>query len=284
MIKKAIVPVAGLGTRFLPATKSVPKELFPILAKPVIQHLVEELTGAGIEEIVFVVNEQKDAIREHFSRDEALETIMKNRGKENLAQSIKEISELAKYHFVLQDMPLGDGHAILCAKEKIGNEPCFVIFGDTLVDAKPSMVKQMLQVHDEHEGSIIAVMEVPGDKTASYGIISPAEEGEIFKIDDLVEKPEPENAPSNLAIIGAYIITPAVFDELEKSPSSVGGEIRLIDGFHLLREKEPLYGCHIHGEWLDTGTVSGWLKANIHYALKSPEISQEIHEFISKIS
>lgn len=283
MIKKAIIPVGGLGTRFLPATKVVPKELFPVLNKPVIQYLVEELVDAGVNDIVFVINKEKESIREHFSPNKKLENILEKREKNDILEGVKRTASLANFSYVEQSEPLGDGHAILCAKDEIGNEPCVVIFGDTLVDTTPSMVKQMLEVYEQHEASIISVMKIPKKDTASYGIVSPREDGKIFEIVDLVEKPEPEKAPSNLAIIGSYIITPSVFEELMKNPSSIDGEIRLIDGLNLLKEKEKIFGCEIQGEWLDTGTVLGWLKANIHMAMKNENISEDLKEYLKNI-
>lgn len=279
-ITKAIIPVAGLGTRFLPASKSVPKELFPVLNKPVIQYLVEELRNAGIREVIFVINKDKNAIKEHFLPNGKLEKTLEERGKHDLKKLVCEVSDLMKYHFVEQKEPLGDGHAILCAKKQVGNEPCVVIFGDTLVDATPSMVKQMIQTYESKKTCVVSVMRIPKNETESYGIVTPKSTGKIFEIIDLVEKPKPKNAPSDLAVIGSYIVTPRIFEELEKKPSSVGNEIRLIDAFHLLKESEPLYGCKIDGEWLDTGTVFGWLKANIHMGLKNKKLKKELKGYI----
>ena len=280
MIKKAIIPMGGLGTRFLPATKIVPKELFPILNKPVIQYLVEELIDAGVNDIVFVISKEKESIREHFSPNQKLESILEERGKDDILGGIKKIANLANFSYVEQSEPLGDGHAILCAKDEIGNEPCVVIFGDTFVDAEISMTKQMIEVYEQHESSVISVMKIPKKDTKSYGIVAPKKEGKVFEIADLIEKPEPEKSPSNLAIIGSYIITASIFEELEKNPSGVDGEIRLIDGFNLLKEKEKIFGCEIQGEWLDTGTVFGWLKANIHMALKDEKLGEEMREYL----
>ncbi len=267
-ITRAVIPVAGIGTRFLPASKAAPKELFPVLNKPVIQYLTEELREAGIREIVFVLNREKMVIKNHFSRNRKLETLLESRGKTELVNTLKDISRGLHFSYVLQNAPLGDGHAILCAKKLIGNEPCVVIFGDTLVDGNLSMTRQMLKAFEKYKRTIVSVMPVPKKLTASYGIAAPLKKGNVFEISELVEKPAPSEAPSNLAVIGSYIITPAVLRELSKRPTSVGGEIRLIDGLKLLKKKEPVYGCTIKGTWLDTGTVEGWLRANLHMARK----------------
>jgi UTP--glucose-1-phosphate uridylyltransferase len=283
MIRKAIIPVGGLGTRFLPATKAVPKELFPILDKPVIQMLVEELIDAGIEQIVFVISEEKKMIREHFSRNEKLEAVLKERDKADLLSSIDAILAKVKIDYVVQNEPLGDGHAILCARELIDGDASLVIFGDTLVDGDVSMTKQLLASYKEHAGSTIGVMEVQPTETHNYGIVGPSSDTESFQVNSLVEKPEPKNAPSSLAIIGSYIITPAVFEALEKRPTSVGGEIRLIDGLSLVMNSEPVFARKISGTWLDTGTVFGLLKANIHFGLKNADVRDDLKRYIATI-
>ncbi len=270
-IKKAVIPVAGFGTRFLPVAKAVPKELLPIVDKPVLQFLVEEAVAAGIEEIVFVVSEGKEAIRNHFSPAPALEAKLKAKGEEAKLAEIQKISQLAKFDYVTQEEMLGDGHAVLQAREKIGAEPFLVLFGDDLIFSEISPAKQLIDIFEKENSSVVGLQEVVESEVHNYGIVGIRDNSEIEKF---IEKPQPEDAPSNLAIIGKYVCTPAVFDILERNPSE-SGEIRLIDALSILLEREKVFGKIIAGERFDCGSKAGWLRANIFYAKQHPEIATE---------
>ena len=271
-IKKAVFPVAGLGTRFFPITKSVPKEMLPIVDKPVIQYLVEEAVASGIEEIIFITAPGKDTIKEYFSPSPKLEKLLKERGKTKELKLIQSVSRLAKFKYAYQDKPLGDGHAILCAQKLIGNEPCAVIFGDDLIDAKTPALKQLLKVYQRFGKSVIALEKIPRSQTGSYGIIKPARESKlparVKRITDLIEKPTPAKAPSTLGIIGKYIITPEALKTLAKSRAGADGELRLIDGFKNLIQTDQIYGLEMKGKRFDTGNKKGFLQATVHYARK----------------
>jgi len=260
-IKKAILPVAGLGSRFLPATKTVPKELFPIVDKPVIQYLVEEAVQSGIEEIIFVISKNKELIRHYFSEHSELEDILEERGKTNLLKRITPIHSLAKFHFVYQDEPKGDGHALLQAEEFVKDEPFLVLFGDDIVKHDIPATKQLI---DQFRGeSVLAVEKVLQEETGSYGIINPGEKnGRLYEVDGLVEKPHPDEAPSNLGIIGKYVCPPEIFNALRASNPSKDGEIRLIDGFMELKKTQKIWAYSIEGDRFDTGKASGLIAAN----------------------
>lgn len=282
-ITKAVIPVAGLGTRFLPASKVVPKELFPLLYKPVIQHIVEELVEAGIKDIIFVVNKDKRSIQHHFSEHKVLENMLMKREKHDLLHQVKRISRLAKFHFVEQKTPHGDGHALLSAEKLLKGKPCIVIFGDTIFDAKPTMSAQLLKAYEKSPGNIIAVSEVKSNETNQYGIVGQSVKTTLFEATKLVEKPQPKDAPSNLAIIGAYIVTPEAFAALKKKPSSVENEIRLIDGLRGVMKRKPVYGLIMKGTWLDTGTYFGFLKASIHLSLQNKAISKPLKAYLNTL-
>jgi len=263
-ITKAILPVAGIGSRFLPATKTVPKELFPIVYKPVIQYLVEEAVASGIKEIIFVISKNKELIRDYFSEHCELEDILEKRGKINLLKKITPIHSLAKFRFVYQDEPKGDGHAILCAEEFVKNEPFLVLFGDDIVKNDIPAAKQLIDHF--HGESVLAVEKVLQEQVASYGIIDPGEKNErLYAVNGLVEKPHPDEAPSNLGIIGKYICPPEIFDALRASNPSKDGEIRLIDGFMELKKTQKIWAYAIKGERFDTGKASGLIAANNAY-------------------
>lgn len=283
-ITKAVFPAAGLGTRFLPVTKAQPKEMLPIVDKPVIQYLVEEAVASGIEEIIIVTGQGKRSIEDHFDRSFELEHTLEARGKKKILQEVKRLENLAKFIYVRQNVPMGDGHAILCAKHVVGENPFAVLFGDDVIDSKVPATKQMMDVFYKKKASIMAVQEVPQEKVSSYGVIEPYEcEGKLCKIKNLVEKPSPEEAPSNLAVVGKYICTPEVFDALEKVKPGKDGEIRLIDGFDLLKERQALYGYVFEGKRYDTGDKLGLIKATIDFALKRPELGDALREYLKKI-
>jgi len=260
-IRKAVLPVAGLGTRFLPATKVVPKELLPIVDKPVIQYLVEEAVQSGIEEIIFVITEEKELIREHFSPQPKLEKILKERGKTEALKKILPIQKMAKFKYVYQDFPHGDGHAVLCAEKLVGNEPFLVLFGDDIVKNKVPAGKQLMS-HFKGE-PIIAVQKVPMESVSSYGIINPGKKtGRLYEVKGLIEKPKPKEAPSNLGIIGKYVCPPEIFKALKKAEASRDNEIRLIDGFIELSKTKKIWACEIEGVRFDTGNPKGLAEAN----------------------
>ncbi len=260
-IKKAVLPVAGMGTRFMPATKVVPKELLPIVDKPVIQYLVEEAVLSGIEEIIFVISKNKELIRHHFSHYPELESVLKARNKEHIAEKIRPIHEMAHFHYIYQDEPLGDGHAILQAESLVGDEPFLVLFGDDIVKHDIPASKQLI---DQFKGeSVIAVERVPKESISAYGVIHPGEnQGRLYEVHGLVEKPAQEEAPSDLGVIGKYVCPPTIFEAIREGAASKDGELRLIDGFIKLAEKEGVWAYHIEGERFDTGQAKGLIEAN----------------------
>lgn len=283
-IRKAVFPAAGFGTRFLPVTKSLPKEMLPIVDKPVIQYLVEEAVAAGIEEIIIVTGRGKRSIEDHFDYSFELEHTLVEKGKHNLLKEVQGIANLAKFVYVRQPMPLGDGHAILCAKELIGDEPFAVLFGDDIVDHKIPAIKQLINVYNQTGGSVIGLEKVDKKETDQYGIIKPKNQnGRIYEIENLVEKPTPAKAPSNLAIIGKYIVTPEIIQALEKSKPSHGGEIRLIDGFRELKKKQKVFGYEIEGKRYDTGNKLGLITATIDFALKRKDLGPELRKYLKSL-
>lgn len=280
-ITKAVFPVAGYGTRFLPATKSQPKEMLPIVDKPVIQYLVEEAAASGIEEIVIVTGRGKRAIEDHFDHSFELEKTLVEKGKHELLESVKKIEKLAKFIYVRQPMPLGDGHAILCAKEIIGDEPFAVLFGDDIIDSDPPATKQLIDMFEKTQSSCIGLEEIPDEEIHNYGIIGGENtEEDLYKIKTLIEKPEISDAPSNLGIIGKYICTPEIFDALEKSQKSKDGEIRLIDGFLELIKTQEIFGVKLKGKRYDCGHKLGFIKATIDYALKRKDLGPRLKEYL----
>ncbi len=286
-IRKAVFPAAGFGTRFLPVTKSQPKEMLPIVDKPVIQYLVEEAVASGITEIIIVTGRGKRSIEDHFDFSFELEHTLVEKGKHSLLKEVRAVSKLAKFIYVRQPMPLGDGHAILCAKEVLGDEPFAVLFGDDIVDYKVPALKQLLDVYDKTNSSVIALEKVQPKETENYGIIKPKKEQlfgpRTFEIEALIEKPKPENAPSHLGIIGKYVVTPEIIRALEKSKPSHGGEIRLIDGFNELKKTQKIYGYEIQGKRYDTGTKLGLLTASIDFALKRKDLAPELKKYLKNL-
>ncbi len=283
-IRKAVFPAAGFGTRFLPVTKSQPKEMLPIVDKPVIQYLVEEAVAAGIEEIIIVTGRGKRSIEDHFDESFELEHTLVEKGKHNLLTEVRKISRLAKFIYVRQPRPLGDGHAILCAKEVIGNEPFAVLFGDDIVDGKVPALKQLIDAYEQKQTSVIALQQVANSETANYGIIKALNSHlGLHEIADLIEKPSPHKAPSNLAIIGKYIVTPEIIAALEKAKPSVEGEIRLIDGLNELRKRQKIFGLEIKGKRYDTGNKLGLIQATIHFALQRKDIGPALRLYLEKI-
>lgn len=281
-IRKAILPVAGFGTRFLPATKAQPKEMLPIVDKPVIQYLVEEAVASGIEEIIFVTGRGKRAIEDHFDVSYELEDTLVEKNKQELLETVQKISGLAKFSYVRQPKPLGDGHALLQAAHLVNNEPVLVIFGDCLYDSEVPASKQLMETYEKHGDPVIGLSEVSDDQVSLFGVIDGEKLSDhTYKIKGLVEKPKKEDAPSNLVAVGKYIVTPEIFDILGSMDHGKSGEIRLIDAFEImLNNNKPLYGRVLEGEWLDTGDKFNFMKASIHMGLKHPEIGDKLREYL----
>lgn len=283
-IRKAVFPAAGFGTRFLPATKSQPKEMLPIVDKPVIQYLVEEAVASGIEEIIIVTGRSKRSIEDHFDYSYELERTLEEKNKLLLLKEVQKISKLAKFVYVRQPLPLGDGHAILCAKELVEDEPFAILFGDDIVDDTKPALKQLIEQYQETGTSIIALEKIDHKETENYGMIKPkSSAGRLHNIDTLVEKPKPEMAPSNLGIIGKYIVTPGIIKALENSKPSHGGEIRLIDGFMELMKTETIYGYEVEGKRYDTGNKLGLITATIDFALKRKDLSPQLKKYLRSL-
>ncbi len=285
-VRKGVFPAAGLGTRFLPATKAQPKEMLPIVDKPTIQYVVEEAVASGLEEIIIVTGRGKRAIEDHFDASFELEYYLNDRGKvEELAQ-IKIISELASVSYVRQKEPLGLGHAILCARSLVGDEPFAVFLGDDIIGgtATPCM-RQLLDVYERLQGPVIAVERVPRERIHQYGVIAGRNiGGNVWEITDLVEKPRPEDAPSDLAIIGRYVLTPDLFAILAETAADKRGEIQLTDGLRTLRTRRPMYAVEFEGKRYDTGDKLGFLKATVEFALARPDLSDAFRTYLKSLN
>jgi UTP--glucose-1-phosphate uridylyltransferase len=283
-VRKAVFPAAGLGTRFLPATKAQPKEMLPLVDKPTIQYGVEEALASGIDNIILVTGRGKNAIEDHFDVNIELETFLEARGKKDQAAEIRKISDMINFAYVRQGEPLGLGHAVLITRALVGDEPFAVILGDDVIDADPPALRQMVEVFDEVQGPVLAVERVERDQVSAYGIIDaePMQDG-VYKIRDLVEKPSPEEAPSNLAIIGRYILTPDVFDTLATTRRDRTGEIQLTNGLRELLQRRPLYACEVKGVRHDTGNKLGFLKAVVHFALKRPDLAEPFRAYLKTV-
>jgi UTP--glucose-1-phosphate uridylyltransferase len=283
-IKKAVLPAAGFGTRFLPATKVVPKELLPIVDKPTIQYIMEEVVAAGIEEVVLITGREKGSIEDHFDTSVELENHLKKKGRKDLLKMVQDISEMVTLVSVRQKEPLGLGHAILCAKKVVGNEPFAVLLGDDLIDARIPCIKQMMEVYDEMGGAVIAIQKVPKSETNLYGIIQGKKVRErIYSVEEMIEKPKQGTAPSNLAIIGRYILPPEIFDRLEKVQPDGKGEIQLTNGLRELGKEMPVFGYEFIGDRYDAGDKWGYLEANIALGLKHPEIAPKLKRYLRRL-
>ena len=280
-IRKAVFPAAGLGTRFLPATKAQPKEMLPLVDKPIIQYGVEESVAAGIDNIILVTGRGKNAIEDHFDVSVELETFLESRGKKDLLAEIRKVSNLINFAYVRQGEPLGLGHAVLVTKALVGNEPFAVILGDDVIDATPPAIGQMIDVFNEVEGPVLAIERVPKETVSSYGIIDAEEiRPGVYRIRDLVEKPTLSEAPSDLAIIGRYVLTPDIFPALEATASDRTGEIQLTNGLRRLLKDRPIYGCRIDGVRHDTGNKLGFLKAVVYFALRRPDLADDFRAYL----
>jgi UTP--glucose-1-phosphate uridylyltransferase len=281
VIRKAVFPAAGLGTRFLPATKAQPKEMLPLVDKPIIQYGVEEAVAAGIDNIILVTGRGKNAIEDHFDVSVELETFLEARGKKELLAEIRKISNLINFSYVRQGEPLGLGHAVLVTRSLVGDEAFAVILGDDVIDAQPPAIKQMMDVFEDVKGPVLCVERVPMSEISSYGVIDAEEVRDgVYRIKDLVEKPPVAEAPSDLAIIGRYILTPDIFPALAATVSDRTGEIQLTNGLRQLLKSRPLYACRVEGVRHDTGNKLGFLKAVVYFALRRPDLAEPFREYM----
>jgi UTP--glucose-1-phosphate uridylyltransferase len=285
-VRKAVFPAAGLGTRFLPATKAQPKEMLPLVDKPIIQYGVEEALAAGCDQIIIITGRGKTAIEDHFDVSYELEKMLEERGKTELLSIVRQISDMIHVAYVRQKEAMGLGHAVLMARELVGNEPFAVLLADDVIDAKKPCLRQMMDVFEESQCSIIATQEVNGPAISSYGVLDAQKiegrfDGRAFDVRSLVEKPKQEDAPSNLAIIGRYILTPTIFETLERTPLGAGGELQLTDGLRgLLSAGEKIYGYTFEGKRHDAGDKLGFLKATVEFALKRPDLGPDFAEYL----
>ncbi|MDB5773497.1 MAG: galU [Burkholderia sp.] len=284
-IRKAVFPVAGLGTRFLPVTKASPKEMLPIVDKPLIQYAVEEAAAAGITEMIFVTGRGKRSIEDHFDKAYELEAELASHGKVGLLRQIQALlPDHLHYSYVRQGEALGLGHAVLCAKSLVGDEPFAVVLADDLIDADVPVLRQMIDLFEQHSSSVVGVQNVPLDQTQQYGIVRPQSLGvRIHRIADIVEKPAPEYAPSTLGVVGRYVFTPEIFDQLDKIRPGAGGELQLTDAIAALLETEPVLAYEFKGQRYDCGCKLGYLQASVVYALRHPAIAEEFGSFISTL-
>lgn len=280
-IRKAIIPAAGLGTRFLPATKAQPKEMLPIVDKPAIQYIVEEAIESGIEDIIIVTGRNKRAIEDHFDKSVELEMMLEEKGSTKLLEIVKSVSNLADVHYIRQKQPLGLGHAILCARKFIGDEPFAVLLGDDILQSSPPGLKQMMDIYEQTETSVIAVQEVPWADVSKYGIISPATNCANYRlIEDLIEKPDRDQAPSNLAVIGRYIIMPEIFRILERQEPGRGGEIQLTDALRVLNKEQQMAAYLMQAKRYDVGDKLGYIEATIELALQRPDLQEQVKTYL----
>ena len=283
-IRKAVFPAAGLGTRFLPATKAQPKEMLPLVDKPIIQYGVEEAVASGVDNIILVTGRGKNAIEDHFDVSVELETFLEARGKTELLAEIRKISNLKNFSYVRQGEPLGLGHAVLVTRNLVGDEPFAVILGDDVIDAQPPALRQMIDVFNEVKGPVLAIERVPRSDVSAYGIIDAEEiKPGVYRIKDLVEKPPVNEAPSDLAIIGRYILTPDIFPALVDTAKDRSGEIQLTNGLRRLLKDRPIYGCRIDGVRHDTGNKLGFLKAVVYFALRRPDLADKFTDYLRSI-
>ncbi len=284
-ITKAVFPAAGLGTRFLPATKASPKEMMPLVDKPLIQYVVEEAVSSGIEEIVLITGRAKRAIEDHFDVAFELEEDLKAKGKHKLLSEVQHIANLVTFCYIRQKKALGLGHAVLTAKRVVGDEPFAVLLGDDIIDANVPALKQMMDVYQRYPATILAIQKVHKSQTGQYGVIDAKKiEDGVYLVKDLVEKPSPAEAPSNLAIIGRYILTPEIFGALERTKPGKGGEIQLTDGLRLLMQKQPIYAYEFDGVRHDAGDKLGFLKATVEFGLKNREFGDDFRSYLKKLN
>lgn len=285
-VRKVVIPVAGLGTRFLPVTKAMPKEMLPIIDKPIIQYVVEEAVASGITDIILVTSHAKRPVEDHFDENKELESWLIKQGKKDLLEQIKGIGKLANFVYIRQKGPYGNATPVLNAAHIIGDEPFAVVFGDDVFDCKVPRLRQMIDVYEKYGDPVLGVTKADKEATKRYGIIDPEAKLEkgVYQLKSVVEKPGPENAPSNLAATGGYILTPDIFDEIRKLKPGHGGELITLDAIHRLMKRRPVYACEIEGSYYDTGSKIGWLKANIEMALRRPDMASEARSLIKALS
>ena len=283
-VKKAIIPAAGLGTRFLPATKAQPKEMLPIVDKPTLQYIIEEAVASGIKEILIITGRNKKSIEDHFDKSVELELELEHKGKLDLLEMVRNISNMINIHYIRQKEPNGLGHAIHCAKSFIGDEPFAVMLGDDVVDAEKPCLKQLIEAYEEYHTTILGVQQVANEDVDKYGIVEGKYiENGIYKVKDLIEKPDIETAPSNIAILGRYIITPEIFDILENTKPGKNGEIQLTDGLKALCKNQAMYAYVFEGKRYDVGDKLGFLKATVEYALRRPDLGGPFRAYLQEL-
>lgn len=283
-IKKAIIPAAGLGTRFLPATKAQPKEMLPIVDKPTIQYIVEEAVASGIEDIIIVTGRTKKAIEDHFDKSVELEMELEKKNNEELLKIAREISQIANIYYIRQKEPKGLGHAVLTAKTFVGDEPFAVLLGDDVIASEVPALKQMMDMYNKYQGSILGVQTVDWSQVNKYGIVAGKQiEDRIYTVEDMVEKPSREHAPSNVAALGRYILTPEIFPYLEKQEEGAGGEIQLTDALCKLAKEQPMFAYDFIGRRYDVGSKMGFLQATVEFALEREELGAEFMEYLRGI-
>jgi len=285
-IRKAIFPAAGLGTRFLPATKAQPKEMLVLVDKPIIQYVIEEAVASGLTSIIIVTGKGKNTIEDHFDVSHELERLLEQRGKTEMLEQVRSISSMINVSYVRQGEQLGLGHAVLMARDLVGDEPFAVMLGDDIIDGPVPCMRQMINAFETYGGPVIAVQKVPRSEISAYGVIDGEAEGEtgrLYRIRDMVEKPEADEAPSDLAIIGRYILTPDIFDALEETPHDKGGEIQLTDALRKLKESRPLYGYRFEGTRHDAGNKLGFLRATVEFALKREDLGGPFREYLKSL-
>jgi UTP--glucose-1-phosphate uridylyltransferase len=283
-IRKAVFPAAGLGTRFLPATKASPKEMLPLVDKPLIQYVVEEAVASGVEAILIVTGRDKTAIEDHFDISFELEHLLRERGKEEMLREVRAVSDLARISYVRQREALGLGHAVLQARDFVGDESFAVMLADDIVDAEVPALKQMLRVYEQTGGPVVGTMQVAGEAISRFGVLDAEDMGDgVFRVRDMVEKPPFNEAPSDLAIIGRYILTPDIFDEIEQTPRGAGGEIQITDAMRSLLKRRPFYAVRFDGTRHDAGDKLGFLIATVEFALKRPDLAPEFIEYLRSL-
>jgi UTP--glucose-1-phosphate uridylyltransferase len=283
-VRKAVFPAAGLGTRFLPATKAMPKEMLPLVDRPIIQYGVEEAVAAGVTDIVLVTSHGKTPLEDHFDVAAELEAHLLDKGKLDLAADVRRVASLARFSSVRQGQPLGLGHAVLVARQLVGNEPFGVILPDDVIDAEPPALAQMIEVFERVQGPVILVERVPKQDISKYGVIAHEPMGNgVYRITDLVEKPPMDEAPSDLAIVGRYVLTPDIFEMLEATGQDTAGEIQLTNGLRRLLQRRPLYACEMTGVRHDAGNKLGFLKATAYFALKRPDVAGPFREYLQSL-
>lgn len=285
-IRKAIIPAAGLGTRFLPATKALPKEMLPIVDKPTIQYIVEEAVASGIEDIIIISGRSKRSIEDHFDKSYELEESLIKKNKQLLLDEVRKISNLANIHYIRQKEPKGLGHAIYCARSFVGNEPFAVLLGDDIIKSPKPCLKQLIEVFDRYQSNVVGVQEVPEEEVAKYGIVKPKGsliEDHFINVDKFVEKPKKEEAPSRYAIMGRYILRPEIFDILKDLPPDESGEIQLTDALNIMNQTQAVFAFHFQGQRHDIGNKFGFIRATIDYALQRDDLREEILQYLKKV-